>query len=50
MLETLATAAILSFMMTALHKIMLAWISTEMEKSYGQLEQPKHVFWKDLRE
>ncbi len=32
MLETLATAAILSLAITALHKIILAWMSTELEK------------------
>lgn len=47
MLETLATAAILSLAMTALHKIMLAWISTELEKPYGRLEHSSHMFWKD---
>lgn len=47
MLETLATAAILSLTMTALHKIMLAWISTELEKPYRPLEHPSHTFWKD---
>jgi len=32
MLETLATAAILSLSMTVLHKMMLAWMSNELEK------------------
>lgn len=40
MLETLATAAILSLSMTVLHKIMLAWMSTELEKPCHQLEPP----------
>ncbi len=40
MLETLATAAILSLAMTVLHKIMLAWMSNELEKPCHQLEPP----------
>ena len=40
MLETLATAAILSLSMTILHKIMLAWMSTELEKPCHHLEHP----------
>ncbi|MDX2232436.1 MAG: hypothetical protein NW220_22590 [Leptolyngbyaceae cyanobacterium bins.349] len=38
MLETLVTAAILSLSMTVLHKIMLAWMSVELEKPYHQLD------------
>lgn len=38
MLETLATAVILSLSMTILHKIMLDWMSNELEKPCHPLE------------
>lgn len=43
MLETLATATILSLAMTVLHKMMLAWMSNELEKPCHQLEPPTSV-------
>lgn len=48
MLETLVTAAVLSLSMTVLHKIMLAWMSTELEKPCHQLEPPARVVTREL--
>ncbi len=47
MLETLATLGILSLAITSLHKIMLAWMSTELEKPGAQLDYSTSSILKD---
>lgn len=47
MIETVATATILSIAMILMHKVMLSWMSSEMEKPYNQLNSPTPPVVKD---